>query len=162
MPSRTPMHSGISAYRKAFLIFWRWIFKEKTEEIWSSLFFTTWISWILNFIIKFNNQGRSQTFSFGGPLEGPDLQQGELSMVCVGLQCSGMTSRGKFWGATRGQAKFWGAVAPLDPLAPPLLTMLLLVLWRYWRHWIQIWSSISGCENTALPLSAPVQLATVG
>jgi len=33
--------------------------------------------------------------------------------------------------------------------------MLLLVLWRYWRHWIQIWSPISGCENTALPLSAP-------
>jgi len=30
-------------------------------------------------------QGRSQTFSFGGPLEEPVLQQGELSMVCVGL-----------------------------------------------------------------------------
>jgi len=29
---------SISAYRKAFLIFWRWIFKEKTEEIWSWLF----------------------------------------------------------------------------------------------------------------------------
>jgi len=40
--------------------------------------------------------------------------------------------------------------------------MLLPVLWRYWRHWIQIWSPISGCENTALCLSAPVQLATVG
>jgi len=39
--------------------------------------------------------------------------------------------------------------------------MLLLVLWR-WQHWIQIWSPISGCENTALPLSAPEQLATVG
>jgi len=37
--------------------------------------------------------------------------------------------------------------------------MLLLVLWP---HWIQIWSPISGCENTALCLSAPVQLATVG
>ena len=48
-------HGGISAYRKAFSIFWRWIFKEKTEEIWSWLFFTTWIFWILNFIIKFNN-----------------------------------------------------------------------------------------------------------
>jgi len=46
---------GISVYRKAFLIFWRWMFKEKTEEIWSWLFFTTWISWIWNFIIKFNN-----------------------------------------------------------------------------------------------------------
>ena len=30
-------------------------------------------------------QGRSQTFSFGGTLEGPVLQQGELSIVCVGL-----------------------------------------------------------------------------
>jgi len=40
---------------KACLLFWRWIFKEKTEEIWSWLFFTTWFSWILNFIIKFIN-----------------------------------------------------------------------------------------------------------
>jgi len=48
-------HGGISAYLKAFLIFWRWIFKEKTEEILSWLIFTTWISCILNFIIKFNN-----------------------------------------------------------------------------------------------------------
>jgi len=32
------------------------------------------------------------------------------------------------------------------------LTMPLLVLWRYWRHWIQIWSPISGCENTAIHL----------
>jgi len=40
--------------------------------------------------------------------------------------------------------------------------MFLLVRWRYWRHWIQMWSPILGCENTALRLSAPVQLATVG
>jgi len=40
--------------------------------------------------------------------------------------------------------------------------MLLQVLWRYWRHWIMIWSPISGCENAALRLSAPAQLATVG
>jgi len=39
--------------------------------------------------------------------------------------------------------------------------MLLLVLWRYCRGWIQIWSPSSGCENTALRLSALVQLATV-
>ena len=45
-------HGGISAYRKTFLIFRRWSF---LEEIWSWLFCTTWISWILNFIIKFNN-----------------------------------------------------------------------------------------------------------
>ena len=30
-------------------------FYRKTEEIWSWLFFTTWFSWILNFIITFNN-----------------------------------------------------------------------------------------------------------
>ena len=47
-------HGGVSAYLKAFLTFWRWIFIEKTEEIWSLLFLTTWISWISNFIIKFN------------------------------------------------------------------------------------------------------------
>jgi len=40
--------------------------------------------------------------------------------------------------------------------------MLLVVLWRYSRHWIQIWSPTSGCENTALRFSAPMQLATVG
>ena len=51
----TKKQGGISAYRKAFLIIWRWIFKEKTEEIWSSLFFTTRLSWMLNFIITFNN-----------------------------------------------------------------------------------------------------------
>jgi len=27
------------------------------------------------------------------------------------------------------------------------------LLWRFWWHWIQIWSPISGCENTALCLS---------
>ena len=37
------------------------------------------------------------------------------------------------------------------------VTVLFLVLWRYWRHWITIWSPISGCENTALRLSAPVR-----
>ena len=48
-------HGGISACRKAFYLLRRWIFKENTEEIWSWLFFTTWICWILNFIIKFDN-----------------------------------------------------------------------------------------------------------
>jgi len=44
------------------------------------------------------------------------LQQGELSMVCVGLQCSDMTSRGKFWGGHWGaRQNFGGAVAPWHP-----------------------------------------------
>jgi len=62
-------------------------------------------------------QGRSQTFSFGGPLEGPVLQQGELSMVCVGLKCSDMTSRGKFLGGHWGARQNFGGQWP--PLAPP-------------------------------------------
>ena len=49
-------------------------------------------------------QGRNQTFSFGGPLEGPVLQQGELSMVCVGI-----SERDLILG---GQAKFWEGSAP--------------------------------------------------
>jgi len=44
-------------------------------------------------------QGRSQTSSYGGPLEGPVLQQGELSMVCVGLSERDLK---KFGGATGG------------------------------------------------------------
>ena len=68
--------------------------KKKWRKYDLDCFFATWFSWMLNFIIKFNNA--------------------------------------------------------------------LLALWRYWRHWIQMWSPISGCENTALHLSAPVQLATAG
>jgi len=30
-------------------------------------------------------RGRARHFHLGGPLEGPVLQQGKLSMVCVGL-----------------------------------------------------------------------------
>ena len=63
-------------------------------------------------------RGGARHFYLGGALEGPVLQQGELSMVCVGLQCSGMTSREKFWGARQ---TFGGAVAPPGtPLAPTL------------------------------------------
>ena len=59
-------------------------------------------------------------FHLGGPLEGPVLQQGELSMVCVGLserdllQWHDVTRKilGEHWG---GKAKFGGAVAPLAP-----------------------------------------------
>jgi len=40
------------------------------------------------------------------------LQQGELSMVCVGLSERDLKN---FGGATGGKAKFWGAVAPLAP-----------------------------------------------
>jgi len=59
-------------------------------------------------------QGRSQTFSFGGPLEGPVLQQGELSMVCVELSERDLKNFGE---ATRGTGKILGGKWP--PLAPP-------------------------------------------
>jgi len=65
-------------------------------------------------------QGRSQTFSFGGPLEGPVLQQGELSMVCVGLSERDLKN---FWGDTGGPGKIFGRQwPPWHPLAPPLIT----------------------------------------
>ena len=57
------------------------------------------------------NQGRSQTFSFREPLEGPVLQQGELSMVCVGLSERDLNN---FGGARQN---FLGEVAP--PWHPP-------------------------------------------
>jgi len=40
------------------------------------------------------------------------LQQGELSMVCVGLKCSGMTSRGKFGEPLGGPGKILGGNSP--------------------------------------------------
>jgi len=54
----------------------------------------------------------------GGPLEGPVLQQGELSMVCVGLSERDLKN---FWGATEGPGKILGRQwPPWHPLAPPL------------------------------------------
>jgi len=56
----------------------------------------------------------------GGPLEGPVLQQGELSMVCVGLSERDLKN---FGGARQN---FWEAVAPPGtPLDPPLATILI-------------------------------------
>jgi len=56
----------------------------------------------------YHTRAGARHFYLGGPLEGPVLQQGELSMVCLGLserELLRLTSRGKFW----------GAVAPLAP-----------------------------------------------
>jgi len=59
------------------------------------------------------SRGGARHFHLGGPLEGPALQQGELSMVCVGL-------------SERDLKNFRGAVAPHDtPLAPPLAMRIL-------------------------------------
>jgi len=52
-----------------------------------------------------------------GAIGGASFATRELSMVCVGLQCSGMTSRGKFWGATGGDRQNFGGQWP--PWHPP-------------------------------------------
>ena len=95
-------HGGVSAFRKAFLIFWRWIFKEKTEEIWSWLFFTTWISWILNFIIKFNN-ALTSTLAILAALDSnlvANLGQRKYSpsFICTSAACNSRLS----WCAFKG------------------------------------------------------------
>ena len=66
-------------------------------------------------------QGRSQTFSFGGTLEGPVLQQGELSMVCVGLSERDLKN---FCGARQN---FGGQCPPWHPpsSAPAFLYSIL-------------------------------------
>jgi len=59
------------------------------------------------------NRGGARHFHLGGPLEGSALQQGELSMVCVGLSERDLKN---FGGATGGaRQNFGGEVAPLGP-----------------------------------------------
>jgi len=54
-------------------------------------------------------RGGARHFHLGGPLEGPILQQGELSMVWVGLSEEDL----KNFGGSR--QNFRGEVAPLAP-----------------------------------------------
>ena len=63
-------------------------------------------------LLILKSTGEARHFHLGGPLEGPVLQQGELSMVCVGLSERDLKNFGEPLG---GQAKFWGAVPPLKP-----------------------------------------------
>jgi len=52
-------------------------------------------------------------FHLGGPLGGPVFQQGELSMVCVGLSEKDLKN---FWGPLGGPGKIlWGQWPPLVP-----------------------------------------------
>jgi len=51
-------------------------------------------------------------FIWGGPLEGPVLQQGELSMVCVGLSERDLKNFGGHWG---GRQNFGGQWPPWYP-----------------------------------------------
>jgi len=103
-------HGGISAYRKAFLLFWRWIFKEKTEKIWSWLFFTTSFPWILNFIIKFNNAFAS-TLAILAALDSNlvanfGLRKYSPSFICTSAACNS----GLSWWAIKGwRLKMYGS-----------------------------------------------------
>jgi len=64
--------------------------------------------WIRSFFINSISRGGARHFHLVGPLEGPVLQQGELSMVCVGF-----SERDLILGEPLGgQAKFWGGSAP--------------------------------------------------
>ena len=56
------------------------------------------------------NRGGGRHFHLGGPLEGPVLQQGELSVVCIGLSERDLKN---FGGANGGaRQNFGGKVAP--------------------------------------------------
>ena len=56
------------------------------------------------------NRGGARHLHLGGPLEGPVLQQVELSMVCVGLSERDLKN---FWGALGGPGKILGGQWPL-------------------------------------------------
>jgi len=73
------------------------------------------------------DRGGARHFHLGGPLEGPVLQQEELSTVCAGLSERDLlqwhdVTRKIFGGHWGGQAKFFGGSGPPGtPLAPTLL-----------------------------------------
>ena len=65
-----------------------------------------------------STRGGARHLHLGGPLEGPVLQQGELSMVCVGLSERDLKN---FGGPLGGTGKIWGGSSPPGtPLALPL------------------------------------------
>jgi len=72
------------------------------------------------------SRGGARHFHLRGPLEGPVLQQGELSMVCVGLSERDLlqwhdVTRKMLGGPLGGHAKFLGGSGPPGtPLAPHL------------------------------------------
>jgi len=59
-------------------------------------------------------RGGARHLHLGGPLEGPVLQQGELSMVCLGLSERDLKN---FGGAIGGPGKIFGGSGP--PWHPP-------------------------------------------
>jgi len=65
------------------------------------------------------NQGRSQTFSFGGATGGASFAtRGAVNGLCRTFRKRPEKFWGGYWG---GQSKFWGGSgAPGTPLAPPL------------------------------------------
>ena len=72
--------------------------------------------WLQNILRKC--RGGARHFHLGGPLEGPVLQQGELSMVCVGLSERDLKN---FWGARQNfgeQCSPWNPPSSA-PVRPP-------------------------------------------
>ena len=123
-----------------------------------------WIHWLVSHLIylSFNqthnaamlsSRGGARHFHLGGPLEGPVLQQGELSMVCVGLSERGLI----LGGPLGGPGKILGVqYPPGTPLAPPLLsskceTFVLQMhhtnfCWTFFSCWR--WNLVLVCQFT--------------
>jgi len=80
---------------------------EKTEEIWSWLFFTTWFPWILNFIIKFNNAVNSTLAALDSNLVAYlGLRKYSPSFICTSAACS---SRLSWWAVLGWRLKMYGS-----------------------------------------------------
>jgi len=58
---------------------------------------------------KLKSRCGARHFHLRGPLEGPVLQQGKLSMVCVGISERDLKILG---GSLGGQANLWGSSGP--------------------------------------------------
>ena len=83
---------------------------EKTEKIWYWLFFTTWFSWILNFIIKFNNAFTS-TLAILAALHSNlvanlGLPKCSLSFICTS---AAYNSRLSWWAVWGWRLKMYGS-----------------------------------------------------
>ena len=88
-------HGGISAYRKAFLLFLTINLKRKNGGNMILTVFTTWFSWILNFIIKFNNAFTSTLAILDSNLGANlGLWKYSPSFICTSAACN---SRLSWW-----------------------------------------------------------------
>jgi len=86
------------------------------------------------------NRGGARHFHLGGPLEGPVLQQGELSMVWKGLSERDLKN---FGGARQNLG--WAVALPGTPVAPPLTKNTLTVLCSF-KHFCFCWLKLPELE----------------